>query len=131
MIAGTWKLGAHRALLQVINRVPDIIHRHVAGNARFTDFRRNHKSNLASEKFLIVRNRVDDFLAIDLSRQLRRQAEFLEQSDYLVPSFCGKPGALNRNGTGRNHSNIDAIAVRNLKVCSALDSVPDGVTKIQ
>ena len=55
----------------------------------------------------------------------------LEQSDYLLPLVCGKRGPFHRNGAGRNHPNTDAIAVRNPKIRGALDSVPDGVTKIQ
>src|SRR4029453_11052093 len=117
--------------LKLPNRCPNIIHRYVARNVRFTDFRRDHKSNFAGGKFFIVRNRVDDFLAIDLGRQLRRQAKFLEQSDYLVPLVCGERGPFLRNGAGRNHPNTDAIAVRNPKIRGALDSVPYCVTKIQ
>ena len=56
--------------LQRCDRCLNIVHRHVARNVRVTDFRRNHKSNLAAEKFLIMRDGLDDFLAIDPGWQL-------------------------------------------------------------
>src|SRR5262249_330101 len=116
---------------QPCNRRPNIIRRHVAGNMRFTDFRRDHKSNFATGKFLIVCDRVDDFVAIDLSGQLRRQLKILEQCNYIIPLRCGKPGAFHRNRAGRDHPDTDAIPVRNLKIASPLDPVPHSVTKIE
>ena len=97
---------------------------------RFANSRCDDKSNFAAEKFLIVRNRGDDFFSIDLGRQLRRQPNCLEQRNYLIPFLCRKARPFCRNGAGRDHPNTDAIAVRNFEIRGALDCVSDGVAKI-
>src|SRR4029453_5547808 len=94
--------------------------------------RRHNKSNLSADKFFVVRQHSEKFLARKIFRQLYRQIESLQKIDNCIPLLRRQAGFSYGDRTGRDDSEGDGFAMKKFPIISgALDRVADSMSEIK
>ncbi len=116
---------------QEIDRVADILQRHVAREMRRAQLRADHKTHFAAFEFLVGQNSRQNFRARDISRQSCRQSEGLQGRDHLSAFRVGEACFPHRDFASGDDAQADRFAVQKASVTARpLDRVADGVAEI-
>src|ERR1041385_7902564 len=118
--------------LQFIHRFSDIFHGHIAGKARCPNARRHDKPDLSTFEFFVVRQCVKNFLAREISRQLRWQLEPAQKIENCALLIRRQASFFSRDRASRDDSEAERFAVKEFPVISStLDRVAHSVSEIE
>ena len=116
----------------MIYRLANIFEGYLVRQPRRPDCRRNDETNFSALGFFVERNRFENSFTGESWRQPCRQFELPQKIDNRVSLIAGETGFLPRHAAGCYHSEADRFAMQKFSIIAGpLDSVPDGVTKIQ
>src|SRR5204863_6304706 len=126
------RLASGTDALQLIDRVTNVFHCHVARQMRRADPRSHNKADFSTLEFLVERHRFENLFARKIWRQMRRQIEATKKIDNRIALIARQCSSFYRDIASRHNSKTDRFAVKKfLIIAGSLNSVAYGVTKVE